>query len=115
MENKTSEKRPSSHVRPHIKLRHRILKRLYEIFTEHPYATVELVQIAEECNAKAKELNWNIVYLEKCGYLELSKSYASLSYIASSATITAEGIDLVEDENEFNRRFPEADEKNPAD
>ena len=111
MENKTSEKRHSSHAEPHIKLRRRILKRLYELFTEHPYATVELVQIAEECNANAKELNWNIVYLEKCGYVELSKSYASQTYIASSATITAEGIDLVEDENEFNRRFPDANEE----
>ena len=53
----------------------------------------------------SRELNWNIVYLEKCGYVELGKSIDAPPYIASSATITAQGIDLVEDENGFNRRF----------
>ena len=83
---------------------------LYETFKEYPYAAVELRQIAEECHTDSKALNWNIVYLEKCGYVELSKSFASPPYIASSASITAEGIDLVEHESEFNRRFPDEHE-----
>ena len=81
------------------------MKRLYAIFQDYPYATIELGQIAEECHANSRELNWNIVYLEKCGYVELGKSIDSPPYIASSATITAKGIDLVEDEDGFNRRF----------
>lgn len=96
----------SSNSKAYIKLRHCILRTLYKLFQEFPYASIELRQIAEECRTDARELNWNIVYLEKCGYVELSKSSESLPYIASSVNITAQGIDLVEDESEFNRRFP---------
>jgi hypothetical protein len=91
------------------------MKRLYEILQDYPYASVELRQIAEDCQTDARELNWNIVYLEKCGYVELGRSSECPPYIAPSASITARGIDIVEDAGEFNRRFPndrkEKDEK----
>jgi len=89
----------------HIGLRRCILKRLYEIFKEYPYAVIEPRQIEEDCQTNSKELNWNLVYLEKCGYVELGQSIEAPPYIACSASITAEGIDLVEDEDEFYRRF----------
>jgi len=82
------------------------MKRLYALFQDYPYAAIELSQISEECHTNVRELNWNMVYLEKCGYVELGKSIECPPYIASSVTITANGIDLVEDENGFNRRFP---------
>ncbi|MFC1828812.1 hypothetical protein ACFL0O_04285 [Thermodesulfobacteriota bacterium] len=91
----------------HVRLRRCILYRLYEIFKDFPYASVELSQISEECHADPGELNWNIVYLEKCGYVELAKSYECPPFIAPSVTITASGIDIVEDEREFNSRFPD--------
>jgi len=73
---------------------------------------VELSQIKEECHTNTRDLNWNIVYLEKCGYIELSKSFSCPPFIASSAIITAKGIDIVEDENGFYKRFSaEYDEK----
>jgi len=97
---------PSSNSKSYIKLRHCVLKMLYILFQEFPYASIELGQIAEECRTDAGELNWNIVYLEKCGYVELSRSSESPPYVASSVNITAKGIDLVEDESEFKRRFP---------
>ena len=103
-----AEKSASSNNKGYIALRRCILKRLYELFQEFPYASIELGQIAEECRTEAGELNWNIVYLEKCGYVELSKSSESPPYIASSVNITAKGIDLVEDESGFKGRFPVA-------
>ena len=97
----------SSCSKDHVRLRRCILNRLYEIFKDFPYASVELSQISEECHADAGELNWNIVYLEKCGYVELAKSFECLPFIAPSVTITARGIDVVEDKREFNSRFPD--------
>jgi hypothetical protein len=91
----------------HFRLRRCILEGLYEIFKEYPYATVELKQIEEACQTDAKALNWNLVYLEKCGFVELGKSIECPPYIASSATLTAKGIDLIEDQAEFNRLLSE--------
>jgi hypothetical protein len=48
-----------------------------------------------------------MVYLEKCGYVELGKSVEAPPYVASTATLTAAGIDLIEDGDEFDRRFPD--------
>jgi len=56
------------------------------------------------CEAKA--MNWNLVYLEKCGLVELAKAFDSPPFVACSAAITAAGIDLVEDPAAFRRRFP---------
>jgi hypothetical protein len=97
----------------HFRLRRCILERLYEIFKEYPYATVELRQIEEGCQTDAKALNWNLVYLEKCGFVELGKSIECPPYIASSATLTAKGINLIEDQSEFKRLFSEK-QLNPA-
>ncbi|MFC1489541.1 hypothetical protein ACFL6B_06850 [Thermodesulfobacteriota bacterium] len=99
------ERKSSSKTQDRIRLRRCIMKRLYELFQDYPYAAIELSQITEECHTDVRELNWNMVYLEKCGYVELGKSIECPPYIASSVTITANGIDLVEDENRFYRRF----------
>ena len=90
----------------HIRLRRCILSRLYELFKKFPYAAIELKQIEEDCRIEANEINWNMVYLEKCGFIELGKSIENPPYIASSVSLTAGGIDLIESEDEFNQRFP---------
>jgi len=79
---------------------------LYQTFTEQPYRAVELREIQEECSTDTKSLNWNLVYLEKCGYLELGRAYDCAPYIAPFASLTASGIDLVENMNAFKQRFP---------
>lgn len=84
---------------------------LYETFRKYPYAPIEIKELAEKCQTDYKDLNWNIIYLEKCGYVELGKSFPSPPYIASSAGITSEGIDLVEDTEKFNARFVLKDDK----
>jgi len=88
-----------------IHLRRCILQTLYALFKQHPYAQVELAQLLEDCRTDTETLNWNMVYLEKSGFVELSKSIDTPPYIACSASITAAGIDLIEDVDEFGNRF----------
>ena len=101
-----SAKKETEDKSVHFRLRSCILKTLYEMFKEYPYAQVEPGQIMELCRTDAKELNWNLVYLEKCGYLELGRSFDSPPFIACSVALTAQGIDLIENEDEYSLRFP---------
>lgn len=87
-------------------LRRRILTVLYDTFREAPYAPVEPAGLEARCGADTRTMNWNLVYLEKCGYVELGKSADALPYVAYSVGITAGGIDLVEDPEAFEKRFP---------
>jgi hypothetical protein len=89
-----------------IRLRRCILEMLFAHFMEYPYAPLEMEAIAEHCAAEAKLMNWNIVYLEKCGFVELGTSIEAPPFAACSASITASGVDLVEDDEQFNNRFP---------
>ena len=89
------------------RLRRCIMTYLYAMFKQFPYAVVELKQIEEECGSSTTEVNWNMVYLEKCGYVELGKAVEAPPYVASTATLTAEGIDLIEDGDGFDHRFPD--------
>ena len=102
------DEQPHDEVKLHKRLRKCILKYLYETFREFPYVPIEMEQLAEICQVTPKDLNWNMVYLEKCGYVELGRSVDAPPYIACSVSITAAGIDLVEDEAEFSRRFSPA-------
>jgi diadenosine tetraphosphate (Ap4A) HIT family hydrolase len=65
-----------------------------------------LPYLKEECGTTPEDLNWNLVYLEKCGYVELGRAHEGVTYIAPSAAMTHSGIDLIEDEQSFNSRFP---------
>ena len=82
----------------HFKLRRCILETLYELFKEYPYAGIEPGQIMELCRTDAKELNWNLVYLEKCGLVELGKAHDCHPFVACSVALTARGIDWIERE-----------------
>ncbi len=90
-----------------VRLRRCILQTLYALFKEHPYAQVELAQLLETCQTDTETLNWNMVYLEKSGFVELSKAVDMPPFVACSVSITAAGIDLIEDEVKFNNRFPD--------
>ena len=71
---------------------------------------MEPKEMGETCRTTPWLLNWNLVYLEKKGYLELDRSPDCSQFVACSASITAEGIDLVENESIFNSLFPESAE-----
>ena len=95
----------SAEKRDHFVLRRCILKTLYEFFKAYPFGLSELRTIDETCQSNPELLNWNIVYLEKCGYVELDKSMDCPPYVSCTATMTAKGIDLVENLHEFNNKF----------
>jgi len=99
-------------IKEYLNLRRCILKTLYESFKAFPYADIELREIESHCQTDIQTLNWNMVYLEKCGFVELGKSIEAPPYIACSAMISARGIDLVENEVEFNHRFADPLKKN---
>lgn len=86
-------------------IRKTILLSLYRFFTEAPYAEYELSQLAEVCEAEPADLNWNIVYLEKCGLVELGRSSDCPPYVSCTATITAAGVDLVEAPGAIDEKF----------
>lgn len=96
-----------SGVPDYIRLRKCLLLTLYERFKQFPYAVVEPQQLEADCRTTAGELNWNLVYMEKSGWVELGKSIECPPYIATSVALSASGIELVENESEFGRRFPE--------
>ena len=99
--------KPVDDLAAHRQLRRGILLALYAMFREYPYASIELSYLLEACPCTPKDLNWNIVYLEKKGLVDLDKSSDCPPYIACTVTITAAGIDLIEDEARFNQAFPE--------
>ncbi len=101
-----TENKYTDQVQQSLKLRRFIMEMLYKNFKEFPYSTIELVQIAEESSADADELNWNIVYLEKCQFVELGRSYESPPFIACSAAITSLGIESIENKETFDLKFP---------
>ena len=92
-------------IQKNLELRRCILETLYACFRELPYGLVELDQIAETCVVDAQALNWNIVYLEKLKFVELDRSMDCPPYISCTAVITALGIDLVENQVEFEKKF----------
>ena len=89
----------------HIDLRRCILLTLYDLFREDPLAEVELSQLESTCNTNIKTLNWNIVYLERKGFVSLSPAVECLPYAACTASISGSGIDLVENEKAMQRQF----------
>lgn len=89
-----------------LTLRRCLLTKLYELFQKVPLAPAELRQLAECCQADAQALNWNIVYLEKKGWVTLSHDTNCPPYVSCYVELTGEGVDLVEDELAFERTFP---------
>lgn len=88
------------------KLRRCILSHLYTWFKEYPRAAFELRQLHDTCTATDKAFNWNMVYLEKKGWIELDTSLECPPYVACTTVITGSGIDLVEDVRAFDGQLP---------
>lgn len=77
---------------------------LYERFTEHPYHRITPKEFIEILDVTQKNLDFNIVYLEEKGFLELQKPLEGSIFVG--ARITSNGIDLVEDKKKFSALFP---------
>lgn len=87
-----------------IEIRRRILEMLYEQFKEHPYYRITPKEFKELLNIDLKTLNFNIVYLEEKGYIELQKPLEGSLFVG--ARITSKGVDLVEDDYQLDITFP---------
>ena len=87
------------------------METLYSFFRAHPYGLVELRYIEEVCETDSQSINWNLVYLEKSGYLELDRSMDCPPYISCTTSITAKGIDLIENTNNAFDKLKEKIEK----
>lgn len=97
-------------IQSHFELRRCILETLYIFFQEYPYGLAELHHFQKQCHCSPEQLNWNIVYLEKCGFVDLDKSMDCPPYVSCTATITAKGIDLVESPARFDKIFSQSRE-----
>ena len=94
-------------------IRRKVLQMLYDECREHPYSRITPKEFQEGLHISIKELNFNMIYLESKGYVELQKLLEGSVFVG--ARITAQGIDLIEDEYEFDTVFPPAHlEQNPA-
>jgi Mn-dependent DtxR family transcriptional regulator len=82
-------------------IRFKILKLLYGKEKKSPRRGLGDSDLMEELGISKEELNFNINYLEEKGWVRLDKTFGGFT-----ANITAEGIDLVEDENGLKSAFP---------
>ena len=85
-------------------LRRKILQMLYTCFTEHPYHRITPEEFTESLGITQKMLDFNIIYLEEKGYIELQKPLEGSIFVG--ARITPKGIDVVEDKKKFDILFP---------
>lgn len=88
-------------------LRREILRLLYEKFQEHPYHRILASEFCQLTKVPLSRLDYNMIYLEEKGYVELQKPWEGDVFI--SARINAKGIDLVEDDFEFDLRLKKAE------
>lgn len=85
------------------RLRRALLSALYERFKATPMIPVELGELADELAADRSELRWNAAYLSLAGYLTVRSMHSGSG---QGLELTAEGIDLVEDQHAFRARLP---------
>ncbi|HIE05231.1 MAG TPA: hypothetical protein EYP58_00355 [bacterium (Candidatus Stahlbacteria)] len=94
-------------------LRREILRLLFEKFQEHPYHRILANEFCKIIGIPLSRLDYNMIYLEEKGYVELQKPREGDVFI--SARITARGIDLIEDDFEFDLRLKKAETKEEED
>jgi hypothetical protein len=95
------------------KMRRRILKVLYEKFCEHPYHSVTPKEFTQQLSVDRRDLDCNMIYLERKGLIELDKPLEGDIFVA--ARISPRGIDLVEDEYALETTFPDKPLPPPGD
>jgi|GEM_PF-690492 len=86
------------------KIRRRILEMVFERFKEHPYYRITPKEFKETLGISLKHLCFNVAYLAEKGYIDLQTPLEGTFFVG--ARITVKGIDLVEDELQFDILFP---------
>lgn len=85
-------------------VRRRMLTILYDRYMKDPLDMLSPEDLLEDGTLSRGDLVPNAYYLGDRGYVELMIGYSPPMFAA--ARITANGIDLVENQFEFNLRFP---------
>lgn len=96
---------PSSHYMKDVLIRRRILEMVFERFKQHPYYRITPKEFKEELGISLQQLYYNTAYLTEKGYIDLQIPLEGSFFVG--ARITAKGIDLVEDELQFDIMFPD--------
>lgn len=84
-------------------IRRKILEILYESFKDHPYGRITPKELQKTLNISLKELQFNAIYLEEKGLIELQKPLEGSLFVGARAT--PKGIDIVEDGYELDMLF----------
>jgi len=87
-------------------IRRRLLAVLYEHYQKDPLDMLSPQDLLEDDGLERKHLMANVCYLGDRGLVELMMGYSPGMFAA--VRITPKGIDVVEDEYEFNLLFPAA-------
>ncbi len=88
-------------------VRRRILRQLYDFYSENPLHMLSPEDLLEDGSLRREELAFNSFYLHDCGLVEMMVGYNPPLFAA--IRISPSGVDVVENEAEFNRRFPAFD------
>lgn len=84
-------------------IRRKILEYIYDKNEQQPQYMAQRDEVKQFLNINDAKLDNNVLYLESKGYLKVGKNIGSFFVYAQ---ITSEGIDLVENPNQFNTLFP---------
>ena len=95
------------YVMTNAEIRRTILLLLYDTFKDHPYGRITPKELREKLNIGIKEVQFNSIYLEEKGLIELQKPLEGNLFVG--ARITPKGIDIVEDEYQLDILFPASD------
>jgi DNA-binding MarR family transcriptional regulator len=88
-----------------VRARRLILQALYKERKREPQGAIERSQLAQRLALTPQDAQFNVGYLAEKGLVRISKPTVDRRKFFF-VHITAEGIDLIEDPNEFNNRFP---------
>jgi len=92
-------------------VRRRMLLAFYEAYQTHPHLMLSPKEVMETADVTHDELLRNIFYLEEHGLVECLKGFGTALF--GAAKLTANGVDVVEDEQKLSELFP-VDEDGPA-
>lgn len=88
-----------------IQLRREILKHLYKDYYREWDATLEEEELANKLHLPLVQVRGSLKYLLEKELVQTSRMQFGARFF-TYVRITAKGIDLIEDESEFNRAFP---------
>lgn len=88
----------------HDVIRHRILEILYKFAEKNPESIgLDRERMKEILQISTEKIDFNMLYLEEKGLVELYKVTGSLWH---SAQITASGVDVIENKEKFGEQYP---------